>query len=154
MRASIYYIIAMEPPRPQGLYFMLNGVEYPPGSTVLIEDIGSFQGSDPSQPGSSLVCVTTNINTQCCRGSDGGNVGEWYYPDGTIVPRNRNPGSSPFSRTASMEQVRLNRRFADVFAPLGEYACRVPDSSGVMQSAFIKIGTGKHFTYQTLANKL
>ena len=103
---------------------------YLPGSTVLIADIGTPGGYDPDQPGGALVCVTTNINTQCCRNSDGGNVGEWYFPDGTIVPRFRNPGSSPFARTGSTQQVRLNHRLPHVSEPVGDYQCRVPDING------------------------
>ena len=42
-----------------GLYFMLRDTIYLPGSTVLITDIGGQGGTDPDQPGGTLVCVTT-----------------------------------------------------------------------------------------------
>ena len=54
---------------------MLRGTIYLPGSTVLITNIGTQGGTDPDQPGNTLVCVTTNINTQCCRNSDNNNGG-------------------------------------------------------------------------------
>jgi hypothetical protein len=57
-----------------GLYFTLNNTVYLPGDTVLITDIGEF--IDVVDPGTSLVCRTEHVNTQCCRGSDGGRVGE------------------------------------------------------------------------------
>ena len=49
-------------------------------------------------PGSTLVCVTTNANTACCKSDDNnalnnataGAVGEWYYPNGSLVPCHRN----------------------------------------------------------------
>ena len=109
---------------------------YLPGSTVLITDIGTQGGTDPNQPGGTLVCVTTNINTQCCRGSDGGAVGDWYFPDGSIVPHGIASGN--FGRTRSTHQVRLNR-ISYVMKPLGTYECRVPNSNGVEQQAAIYI---------------
>ena len=108
-----------------GLYFVLRETTYLPGSTVLITDIGTPGGTDPDQPGGTLVCVTTNINTQCCRNSDGGNVGDWYFPNGTRV--NRGNGAGPFFRTPSTYQVRLGRK-SGVMGPVGAYECRVPDT--------------------------
>ena len=37
-------------------------------------------------PGDSLVCVTNDVNTQCC--TDRGGVGEWFLPNGNMVTRN------------------------------------------------------------------
>ena len=133
-------VIVLSPPAtpPAGLYFSLNGVIHLPGDSVLITDIGSSASS--GYPGSTLVCVTSNVNTNCCRGSDGGRVGEWYHPDGTIVPRNAGtPGDDIFVRTGFTEQVRLNRR-ANATGPLGVYRCDVPaDPSGANISASITI---------------
>ena len=98
---------------------------YLPGDSILITDIGEFTSS--TDPGRSLVCVTSNVNTQCCRGSDGGNVGEWYFPDGTMVPRNSDAPSADFTRTGFTHEVRLNRK-NDALTPTGTYECRVPDS--------------------------
>ena len=126
------------------LYFELRGTTYLPGSIVPITDIGTAPaGGDPTMPGGSLVCVTSSINTQCCRGSDGGNVGEWFFPNGDMVPRASNPGDSNFTRSASAQQVRLNRRVPDAVQPVGEYECRVPDGNGVEQTAAITIALGK-----------
>ena len=126
-----------------GLYFMLNGAVYLPGDTVLITDIGlfDFEAFYPVDPGTSLVCVTTNVNTACCRPRDGGNVGEWYLPDGTLVPRFGRAPYADFSRHGYTQQVRLNRR-NNAMTPTGTFECRVPDGSGVLQSAFITLDTG------------
>ena len=102
-----------------GLYFTLSGMVYIPGDTVLITSIDSE---------SPLVCVTSNVNLDCCRGIDGGNVGEWHFPDGTMVPRSSNaPSSANFTRTGFTHEVRLNRRNS-AMSPTGIYECRVPDS--------------------------
>ena len=115
---------------------------YLPGDTVLITDIGVFASS--TDPGTSLVCVTSNVNTQCCRGSDGGNVGEWHFPNGDIVLRNSNAGSADFSRTGFTNQVRLNRRNSGAMTPTGAYECRVPDGdTGAVVIASITITAGQ-----------
>jgi len=119
---------------------MLKGTVYLPGSVVDITDIGKQNGTDPEDYGGALVCVTTNVTMNCCRTGDGGNVGEWYFPNGTIVPRQSNPGGSAFTRSGSTQQVRLNRIDSDATSPTGEFECRVPDSSRVMQNATIIIG--------------
>ena len=110
-----------------GLYFTLNGVVYLPGNTTLITGIGIDVPADPD-PGSSLVCNTANVNTHCCRGSNNPNgpgLGEWYFPDGTIVPRLATSPNGDFTRTGWTHEVRLNRR-NDAMTPLGTYECRVP----------------------------
>ena len=93
-----------------------------PGDTVVITAIGDSR----TDPDSSLVCVTSNVNIYCCRESDGGNVGEWYFPSGIMVPRRNSAPSSDFTRSGFTHQVRLNRR-NNAMSPTGIYECRVPD---------------------------
>ena len=122
-----------------GLYFTLNGIVYLPGDTVLISDVGdSYYRADP---GRSIVCVTSNVNTQCCRGVDGGNLGEWYFPNGTIVPRDSGNYGADFTRRGFTHQVRLNRRNINAIAPTGSYECIVPDGNGVDHTARIRVIT-------------
>ena len=116
---------------------------YQSGDTVLITDIGStLVGDDRSDPGSSLVCITTNVNTNCCRPADGGNVGEWFFPDGSgsMVPRNSDSPNGDFTRSGFTHQVRLNRR-NNAMSPLGTYTCVVPDMNyTVNHNATITLG--------------
>ena len=110
---------------------------YQPGNSILITDIGVFASDEP---GSSLVCVTSNVNMNCCRGIDGGNVGEWYFPNGTIVPRSGAAPSADFTRKGFTHQVRLNRR-NNTTSPTGIYECRVPDGvTGELVIASIILG--------------
>ena len=98
---------------------------YLPGDTVLITAIGDSE----TDPDSYLVCVTNNVNTQCCRKRDGGNVGEWYFPNGTMVLRNNAPApTADFTRSGFTHQVRLNRR-NNAMSPTGIYECRVPTNA-------------------------
>ena len=106
---------------------------YLPGDTVLITDIRIGEVAHPD-PRSSLVCNTSNVNTHCCRGSDnpnGGSLGEWYFPNGTIVPRRSASPDGDFTRTGFTHQVPLNRR-NNAMTPLGTYTCVVPDMNNMM----------------------
>ena len=111
-----------------GLYFTLNGTVYLPGDTILITDIGSNTTNDRSDPQSSLVCVTTNVNTECCRGADnpnGGGRGEWYLPNGTRLIYTT---ANNFYRARYTQQVRLYRNIA-AMSPTGVFTCEVPNGT-------------------------
>ena len=138
MNNNIVVLYPPATPLNTGLHFSLNGVIHLPGDTVLITDIGS--NASLGEAGNSLVCVTSYLNTNCCRRADGGNVGEWYHPNGTIVPRNsRAPRGDIFTRTGFTQQVRLNRR-ANTFGLLGVYRCDIPaNSSGANINASMTI---------------
>ena len=112
---------------------------YLPNDTILITDIGSF--NDRSDPGSSLVCNTTNVNTNCCRSADnpnGGGRGEWYLPDGTRI---LNTPDTNFYRTRYNQTVRLNRR-NNAMSPTGVFTCEVPNDgdSTMNHTATVRIG--------------
>ena len=115
---------------------------YLPGDTVLITDIGA---AEPIYPRNSLVCYTTNVNSHCCAGRNNPNgspLGNWYFPNGTIVPRFRDSMNGDFTRTGSDHEVRLNRR-NNAMTPLGTYECRVPHmdtTSTEMHTATITLG--------------
>ena len=111
------------------------------GSSLYIFAIGEQSPSpnERSVAGSTLVCVTSNVNERCCRNGDGGNVGEWWNPTGTLVIRdNQDRSSSIFTRVGYHKQVRLSRR-PDATGPVGRYTCVVPDSRGENMTAFIMI---------------
>ena len=124
----------------------MNGAIHLPGESVLISHIGR-QPADRSNPGSTLVCVTTNVNTACCRVSDNnaltnataGEVGEWHYPNDTVVPHHSNYVMD-FAKVGYTHQVRLERAVLGSTPPLGVYRCQVPEpSTGVLQNAVITI---------------
>lgn len=51
-------------------------------------------------------------------------MGEWHFPNGSIVRRNRYNSNGDFSRSGYAQQARLNRR-NDVVEPTGTFTCRV-----------------------------
>ncbi len=112
-----------------GLYFSLNGTIYLPGDTIHISEVNRYYIS-----GASLVCVTSNVNTMCCRGSDNsgeGAVGNWLYPDGAIVSDDYNYyyRRENFFRSSHAQQIRLYRKRDFVSSLAGIYTCEVPDGS-------------------------
>ena len=128
---------------------------YLPGDTVVISDIGPQPLVDRSDPGSTLICITTNVNTACCRASDNngmttataGAVGEWRYPNGTLVPRASEATAVDFARFGYTHQVRLGMEFPDSTPPLGVYRCEVPGVLiGVVVVANITL-TGKFISF-------
>ncbi len=130
-------------PPSTGLYFSLDGVIYNPGSSINITDIGE-QPPDRSDAGSTLVCVTTNVNTGCCRGSDNPNgegIGGWLDPNNTLIPAANALGAATkvFYRVRFTEQVKLAIVGGTPSGPLGVYTCVVPDMNGVDVSAIITI---------------
>ena len=116
--------------RTDGLYFMLEGNTYPPGAEIPITEVGAELSH--RDPGSSLLCMTTNVNPLCCRRRNraggarkGGTVGGWFFPNGTEVnPRSPRRRMLDFSRSHFAHQVRLNRQNNPV-EPTGGYQCRV-----------------------------
>ncbi len=111
----------------------MSGTVYLPGATINITDVGDSylpgNGTNLVDPGPSLVCVTSNVNTMCCRGSDGGAQGNWLYPDGSIILGNNANFDGDITRSSHTQQIRLNRKRADVMSPIGVYTCEVPDGS-------------------------
>ena len=119
---------------------------YLPGDTVLITNIGKIGVVADPDPGSSLVCNTANVNTDCCRGVNNPNgpaLGEWYFPNDTIVPRSRDNPNDDFIRTGWTLEVRLNR-MNNAMTPLGTYTCVVPDMNSAMNHTATIIISGEH----------
>lgn len=115
---------------------MLNGSVYLPGDTLVITDVGVV--TSIMDPGFSLVCMTRHVNTQCCRTNDGGNIGEWFFPNGTMVLRYSGYPRFDFTRTGYTREVRLSRR-NNAMTPVGDYECRVPGPDGVNTSAHASV---------------
>ena len=93
-----------------------------------------FEGAQITD-GGALECHTDDIT--CCRGIDnspnGTGRGEWYYPDGTVVPRPG--GGTGFYRTRDHMVIRLNRVGGNktvVSSITGVYRCAIPGAAGVI----------------------
>ena len=139
------YVILLFTGTATQLYFTWRGNRYEPGDSILITDVGlHITSGNNIGPGDSLVCVTTDVNTQCC--TDVGGVGEWFFPNGSMVPRNIDDPNrnSQIIRTGRANQVRLLFRTRQT-SPTGEYICVVPETGGLVnQTAGIRLVKGTY----------
>ena len=83
-----------------------------------------------------LLCIT-NSSACCTRAL--GLAGQWFYPDGGMVPI-MDPAppatAEPFYRNRGTSLIRLNRRsnqgLLDMYS--GVYCCEIPDQNNVNQT--------------------
>ena len=123
----------------------MNDIMHLPGDSLPISDIGT-QPADLNHAGSTLVCVTTNVNTGCCRDADNPNnfphsgaVGDWYYHNGTNIPDANNDTERNLATFDFRHQLRLGRTTSGPVT-LGEYRCAGPTTiTGVVSNATITI---------------
>ena len=108
------------------LVFKLGDKTYTNNTAVKMEDIGEGKNA--------LLCVSNN--THCCVRSSSFR-GEFYYPNGVMVPTN-NKGHAVY-RNREANFIRLNRR-AIIPSALGKYRCDILDDAGVVQTLYINIG--------------
>ena len=115
---------------------------YANNSVIDLRLVGEgFEGAQITD-GGALECHTDD--TTCCRGIDnppnGTGRGEWYYPDGTVVPRPGGNGTGLY-RTRDRMVIRLNRN--SVTEPTGVYRCEIPGNGEVMITRYIALISGK-----------
>ena len=113
---------------------------YANNSVIDINLVGEgFEGPQITD-GGALECH--NDDTTCCRGKDnppnGTGRGEWYYPDGTVVPPPDGGTRPGFYRTRDHMVIRLNRD--GVISPTGVYRCEIPGAGGVNITRYITLG--------------
>ena len=133
LERSLFYFCAE-------IAFHLNGTFYGNNSVVDLGDIGV--GTNILGEGDSMGLRCLTDSTQCCRGSDNpstGALGEWYFPDGTLVPNGLDASRSIY-RNRGPSVVRLNRR-NNAQSPNGVYRCEIPDASGTTQNIFIGVNS-------------
>ena len=92
---------------------------------MTLESIG--EGDD------ALFCVTDLRN--CCRhpytGEIGNAIGNWFFPNETIVPSSGN-----IYRTRGRMMVKLHHRRGGVN---GIYRCEIPDAMNIIQTIYIRL---------------
>ena len=122
-----------EAPELEDVRFSLRGTTYQNNSVVTLEDIG--EGDD------ALLCETDQL--ACCRppytGAMGGVRGNWYFPNGTIVPVNSTTNEQwDFYSTRGDMVLSLHRRRD---GEDGIYRCVIPDASNVTQTLYVGVYT-------------
>ena len=79
-------------------------------------------GDNDTDGSHNTVRCITDLGT-CCGGGQGIHRGDWYFPDGGVVPSR--PGGPDISRTRGSQRVTLHRR-NNAMEPTGIYHCEVP----------------------------
>ena len=105
----------------------LNGQPITNNSIVLLQSIGEGDAG-------ALLCTTDR--TTCCAGAN--RAGEWYYPDGRMVPIMG--VGQPYYRNRGDMLIRLNRRPNQGLSEMytGVYCCEIPDQNYVIQTMCVR----------------
>ena len=114
-----------------GVYFSLNGMIYGNNSVISISDIGKTDIVSEA-----LQCITDK--QPCCR--SGGDTGEWFFPNGTMVPVMSGAKTFYRNRGNSDGRVNLNHLNSSIMSPTSLFCCKVPDATDEMQSLCTYIG--------------
>ncbi|XP_064386437.1 hemicentin-2-like isoform X2 [Halichondria panicea] len=108
-------------------------------SLVAIDTIGDTTET-------ALTCRTNS--TICCTGQDNPNsangLGDWLFPNGTVVTRNQDITDSDTDLLYSVGDtgaLRLHRR-GSVSGLTGSYCCVIPDNTGVDVTFCVQLVTG------------
>ena len=117
-----------------GVYLSLNGITYGNNSIISISDIGK---TDHNQ-NKGLQCITDR--KPCCNISNGHNLGEWMFPNESMVPIMDNAKTLYRNRGDGDGTVNLNRLNSSIMSPTGLFCCKVPDANDRMQSLCTYIG--------------
>ena len=92
---------------------MFKDETYTSNETIPLTSVG--EGAD------GVICMTTR--TDCCTSEKNETRnGEWYYPDGSVVPISM--GNQDFYRNRGSQQVILNRR-NNAMSPTGCFCCEL-----------------------------
>ena len=125
-----------------GVYLSLKGTVQSNNSIISIAEIGETDTSLASSVqnlNNGLQCVSDR--RPCCR-FEGGQVGGWFFPDGTMVPVEKKGNNPPLYRNRGHDDgtVNLNRANNNVMSPTGLFCCVVPDATGINQTVCISLG--------------
>jgi hypothetical protein len=111
---------------PTVIGFSLNGINYSNSSTVLRTDIG--EGAD------ALLCTTDFY--YCCTYYF---TGQFYFPNNTRVPAQRNIGRSGYYKSDLYLKIRLNRQ-SENGVLTGQFTCEIPTGYYTTSVLYINIG--------------
>ena len=118
------------------------GVTFANNSVIDIKLVGEGYPGITQTDSGAVECHTDD--TTCCRGIDSPNSngtgrGEWYYPNGTMVPPRSGDG---FYRTRDHMVIRLNRG-GRTLSPTGMYRCGIPGAGGIIITRYIQLRAGR-----------
>ena len=99
-----------------------------PNNSYVDLSLMMYPGNDVVNDTSSTVICHTDLTT-CCRANEGGDQGDWYFPDGDTLPGAdfNNGNSVPIAQRKRSQVVRLQRGppSATGTVPDGIYRCAI-----------------------------
>ena len=116
----------------------LNGVTLPSDSLVDLDDIPNLSIDGGAYDVNALNCRTDL--EECCNAdlqSLPASLGEWYYPNGTALVFDAQPGGTTFRRNRDLMNVRLWRRATPT--ERGRFRCELPNAQNVNQTVYVNI---------------
>ena len=108
-------------------YMSLGTTNITNNTEILITDIGE----DAPDGLPSLTCRTDLRN--CCRNSDTvgqGALGEWYYPNGSIIPFMDTTSEGFYRRRNFQTVIMIRSETVNPLSPTGSYCCEIPTTRG------------------------
>lgn len=106
-------------------------------SDINTSAIGVTGIETPPSIDNALKCTTDKV--PCCRSlGDTSLIGEWYFPNHTLVPGQR---STDFFRSRGFEDGTVNlNRMSGATSPTGLFCCRLPDANDIEKTMCANIG--------------
>ena len=126
------------------MYLSLNGTVYDNNSIIQITTIGKADSNTFQNEG--LQCISDRM--PCCE-TGPNNSGEWYFPNGTIVPM-QSSAASFYRNRGSDGTVNLERVASDIILPTGVFCCVIPDATDTFQRVCATISK---FTHNYLSDR-
>ena len=96
----------------------------------------------------SLQCVTDKM--PCCQ--TGPKVGEWYFPNRSVIPEHRNHATSYVSRgdNGTVNLNHVNSSSSSLSFPSGQFCCEIPDANSLSQTQCALLSELKIFCYHDM----
>ena len=99
---------------------------YANNSIIQNTNIGETDHHSSHNDSEGLQCVTDR--KPCC----GSQIGEWYFPNGTTVPR-QHSAASFYRNEGDDGAVNLNRISYNAVSLSGLFCCEIPDATDTLQ---------------------
>ena len=107
-----------------GVYLALRGHFIANNSNINIRSIGQYSDA--------LLCITDKSSEPDCTFRD------WYFPNGDLVLEY---SSYYFKRGGNINSAAVSlNRYHNVISPTGQFCCKVPDATYIIQTLCVIIG--------------
>lgn len=123
-----------------GVYLTLKGRVYANNSVISKAKI--------TETTNGLQCVTDKM--PCCH--TGPKVGEWYFPNRSVIPEHGNHTTFYVSRgdNGTVNLNHVNSSSSSTSFPSGQFCCEIPDANGLSQTQCALLSELKIFRYHDM----